>query len=119
MAKTARAEKVLSAKPIRSEVKWEVENDRVIITFKKQFTRFERFLQRWLKGPENIRVRLDEKGSYIWHLCDGKHSIKDICRKVDERYKEAIEPVGPRVTRFLTLLLQRNLIRLEPEKLEK
>ncbi|PJB22343.1 MAG: hypothetical protein CO114_00555, partial [Euryarchaeota archaeon CG_4_9_14_3_um_filter_38_12] len=49
--------------PKRLDVKWEKENGVVIITFKKNFNRFEKFLQKILKGPENIRLRMDKQGT--------------------------------------------------------
>lgn len=112
MIKTKLAE-VINAKPIRQPVNWSLENNRVVIVVKKHFTRLEKFLQKYLKGPEEVRVPLDEIGSDIWLLCDSKHTIKDICKELSEKYKEVIEPAAPRITKFLTMLLRRNFIRLE------
>lgn len=109
---------VFDAKPVRQEVKWDIENGTAVLIFKKNFTRFERALQRFLKGPENVRLRLDNKGTDIWLMCDGNNSIKGICEKMNEKYREDIEPVVPRVTKFLVMLLQRNLIKLKAEKKE-
>lgn len=105
--------KVLLAYPIRNEVKWQKENGVIIITFKKNFTRFERFLNKYLKGPEDIKLRLDEVGTRIWELCDGEHTIKDILLIIDNEFKEKIEPVDKRVSGFLEILLKRGLVRLE------
>jgi len=99
--------------PKRLDVKWEKENGVVVVTFKKNFTRFEKLLQKILKGPENIRLRMDKQGTDIWELCDGKHSVKDICDVMNEKYKEEMEPVPQRVSGFLQILLQRQLITLE------
>lgn len=105
--------KVLLAYPIRNEVYWEKENGVVIIKFKKNFTRFERFLNKYLKGPEDIRLRLDEYGTRIWELCDGEHTIKDIILRMNNEFKEKIEPVDKRVSAFLEILLKRGLISLK------
>lgn len=99
--------------PKRLDVKWEKKNGVVVVTFKKNFNRFEKLLQKILKGPENIRLRMDKQGTDIWELCDGKHSVKDICDAMNEKYKEEIEPVPQRVSGFLQILLQRQLIKLE------
>lgn len=107
--------RVLLAYPIRNDVKWQKENGVVIITFKKNFTRFERFLSKYLKGPEDIRLRLDECGTRIWELCDGNHAIKDILLMMDKEFKEKIEPVDKRVSGFLEILLKRGLISLKKE----
>ncbi len=99
--------------PKRLDVKWEKKNGVVVVTFKKNFNRFEKLLQKILKGPENIRLRMDKQGTDIWELCDGKHSVKDICDAMNEEYKEEMEPVPQRVSGFLQILLQRQLIKLE------
>ncbi|MEW6069524.1 MAG: PqqD family protein [Candidatus Thermoplasmatota archaeon] len=105
--------KVMNAKPVRQPVNWELEDGKVVIVVKKHFTKLERLLQKYLKGPENVRIPLDSLGSAIWLLCDGKHTIKEICEEMHKNYKEKIEPVAPRVTKFLVMLLRRNFIRLE------
>jgi len=49
-------------------------------------------------------------------MCDGKHTLKDICTELDEQYHEEIEPVLDRVWKFLEKLLSINLIRLSPKR---
>ena len=105
--------KLLLAVPKRLDVRWVRENDKVVIIYKKNFGRVEKFLHKHLGGPEDIRVVLDDKGTAIWEMCDGNTNIKDICTKLDERFKEEIEPVFPRTWKFLEMLMDRNLIRLE------
>jgi hypothetical protein len=108
-------QRVLTVYPVRNPVKWVRENDRIVLIYKKDFTRFEKKLQNKIGGPEDIRRPLDDKGSRIWEMCDGQHTLKDICGEMDELFHEEIEPVLDRVWKFLELLLQLNLIRLETE----
>lgn len=108
-----KVQRILYAVPKRMPVKWERDGKEIIITFKKDFTRFERWLQKKIGGPEDIRLRLDEKGARVWELCDGKHTLKEICDMLHEEFKEDIEPVFPRTSKFIEMLLQRNLITLE------
>ncbi|MFA5771789.1 MAG: PqqD family protein [Thermoplasmata archaeon] len=105
--------KLLLAVPKRIDAEWVRENDKVVIIYKKNFSRLEKFLHKHLGGPEDVRVVLDDKGTAIWEMCDGNTNIKDICTKLDEKYKEEIEPVFPRTWKFLEMLIDRNLIRLE------
>lgn len=106
-------QRVLSVYPVHNLVKWERESDRVVLIYKKDFSKFERRLQKRLGGPDVIRRPLDEKGSRIWELCDGQHTLQDICDEMDALYHEDIEPVLDRVWKFLEILLKLNLIRLE------
>jgi hypothetical protein len=105
---------ILNIRPVRNPVYWKKENGLVVIIYKKHFTRFERWLHKYIGGPEYIRRPLDEKGTVIWELCDGKHTVRDICNELDKRFKEEVEPVFPRVQKFLEMLLRLNLIRLIP-----
>jgi hypothetical protein len=108
-------QRVLGVYPVHNPVKWVHEKGRIVLTYKKDFTKFEKKLHNKLGGPEDIRRPLDDKGSKIWELCDGQHTISDICDEMDDIYHEDIEPVLDRVWKFLEILLKLNLIRLEME----
>jgi hypothetical protein len=110
---------ILTAYPVRVPVTWHKEKGIVVIIYPKSLNRFEKKLQKHIGGPENVRRTLDERGSIIWELCDGRNNIKDICDVLDTRYHEEIEPVLEYVHNALLVLLERNLIKLEQEKPEK
>ena len=110
--------RVLRALPVRTrheDVSWHhsKKDGLVVIRLKKNFTRFERALRRVAGGPEILRIPLDRPGSRIWELCDGKHTVLDIGRIMNAEFREELEPVLPRVIKFLELLLKRNLIILK------
>ncbi|HDD59488.1 MAG: PqqD family protein [Thermoplasmata archaeon] len=102
--------------PVRMPVKWYYRGERVVLEYPKNFTRFERFLHRYLGGPTTIKRPLDEVGSSIWILCDGEHSLAEIIYLVGERFKERVEPADKVVDSFIEILLKLNLIRLEKPK---
>jgi hypothetical protein len=109
--------RVLLAYPIWTEhkdFKWShnKKDGLVVIRIKKNFGRFERALRKVAGGPEFLNIPLDVQGSRIWELCDGKHNINEIAKIVYAEFKEDIEPVLPRVVKFLELLLKRNFINL-------
>jgi hypothetical protein len=108
--------RILTTYPVRNLVNWKLEAERVILEYPKDFSNFESWLQKRIGGPANIRRPLDEVGTKIWLMCDGKHSVNDICAELDEVYREEIEPVLDRVSKFLELLLRANLIRLSPKQ---
>lgn len=80
----------------------------------KNFGRFERWLHKKIGGPEDINRPLDEPGSRIWLLMDGEHTVLEICRIMDQEFKEEISPVLKKVRLFLERLLILNLIILNP-----
>jgi hypothetical protein len=110
--------RVLLAYPIRTkhqDFRWyhNKQDGLVVIKIKKNFGRFERALRKVAGGPEYLRIPLDKQGTRIWELCDGKHNILQIATIVYAEFKEDIEPVLPRVVKFLELLLKRNFICLQ------
>lgn len=107
---------LLSVIPKRNEeVKWVEEKGLVVLIYPKNFTRFERFLHKRVGGPNDIRRLLDDKGTFIWKMCDGNHNIHDICSDSHFKFKEDIEPVVRRVWGFLEKLIELNLITIEKE----
>ncbi len=87
----------------------------VVLIYKKNFTRFERWLHKLIGGPEYIRRPLDRPGTTIWDLCDGEHTILDIVNEVEELYREDVAPALPRVAKFVQMLRERNLVLLLKE----
>lgn len=102
--------------PVRANLKWRIDGEEAVVILKKNFTRFERFIQKFLKGPSYMRYRLDRLGTSIWQLCDGTHTVDEICTIMRERYQEEIEPVKKRVVLYLRMLLARGLIYFTSEK---
>jgi len=116
--------RLLLAYPIKvkhEDLKWyrTKQDGLVVIKIKKNFGRFEKALHKVAGGPEHLRIPLDEQGTRIWELCDGRHNIIQIAQIMYSEFKEDIEPVLPRVVKFLELLLKRNFIRLKAIKEQK
>ena len=108
--------RILNTYPVRNQVKWLKKDDRVVLIYPKDFTKFESWLQKRIGGPEVIKRPMDEIGSIIWIMCDGKHTVNDICTELDATYHEDVEPVLDNVSKFLEVLLKSNLIRLSPKR---
>jgi hypothetical protein len=107
-------QRLLTCIPQKNDaVEWVEEEGNVVLIYPKNFTRFERFLHRHLGGPDSIRRPLDDKGTFIWKMCDGEHSVHEICQASYDEFKEDIEPVLRRVWGFLETLLSLNLISME------
>ena len=105
---------LLSIVPKRNEaVECEEKEGLAILIYPKNFTRFEKFLHKRLGGPDNIRRPLDDKGTFIWKMCDGNHNVHEICQDSHSKFKEDIEPVMKRVWGFLEKLLELHLITIE------
>jgi len=81
-----------------------------VITYPKNFGRFEGWLHKYIGGTGEIRRPLDPYGTDIWLMCDGRHTVLEICTRMFSKYHEEIEPVFPRIKRFLEILVVRGLV---------
>ncbi len=93
-------------------VEWEEDEGTGLVTliYPKNFSSFERFLGRFLPPVREIRRPLDEPGSFIWLMLDGKTDIATVCTAVDDVFKEEMEPVLKRVVEFVRRLAKRGLV---------
>jgi hypothetical protein len=61
------------------------------------------FLQKML--PKNrspyIKANLDEIGTAVWELIDGKRTVNEIAAILEEKFQEAISPVHQRLAAFM------------------
>ena len=68
------------------------------------------FFRKYLHKP--YKIDLDEIGSYIWKLCDGKNNVSSIIDRSREYFGEKIEPAENRVKTFIKQLNRNKLIQL-------
>jgi len=63
------------------------------------------------------KLKLDGQGAFVWNLCDGKRSVREIGNRLRERFGEEPEPLYERLVVFLMDLRRRHLIDLKsPEE---
>ncbi|BAD85969.1 hypothetical protein, conserved [Thermococcus kodakarensis KOD1] len=67
------------------------------------------FLARKLHGDYR-RIELDEVGAYIWELCDGRRTVREIGKALKTRFGDEVEPLYERLLVFLLNLHKRYLI---------
>ena len=65
---------------------------------------FNRLAQMLLKKPKVTYIHLDEMGSFIWPLIDGKIDITVIGSKVDEHFGEEAHPLYERLSKYFAIL---------------
>lgn len=68
-----------------------------------------RWLQNRVKHP-HMTLSLDELGSATWLLCDGDHTVRQICQALKGSFGDKASQAEDRVTTFLSALYQKNLI---------
>ena len=92
------------------EVKWSERDGLIVVEFPKNFSRFERWLHKKLGGPTMIKRPLDKIGSDMWRLCDGNHTLLEICNIIGKKYTEEVEPVHKTVPTFISQLFMLGLV---------
>jgi hypothetical protein len=101
--------------PIR-DCDFEEKDNLVVVLFQNKKPSFieKLFFKKQLEKP--YKIDLDEIGSFIWHLCDGKKNIGEITNSAKERFLEKIEPAGQRVELFINQMTKNRIIKLYEKK---
>lgn len=74
-------------------------------------------LARFVGEPAAKRIELsDQIASDVWELCDGKRSVKEICREVAQKYKMGERETEVSVLTFLNMLRSRRLVGVPVEQ---
>ena len=94
--------------PVRLATWSEVEG-RVIIERPKPtgIGRIGEKLRYWLAVR---RIRLDEKGSLVWRLLDGRKSVADVAGALREEFGDQVEPAEERAGQLVRMLHKDDLL---------
>ena len=97
--------------PVRNEsIKW-TKDEKGIVTLEIENTGiFNKMAQKLFKKPETSYVHLDEIGSFLWPLIDGKTNIIDLGKSVKEHFGEAAEPLYERLAKYFQILESYNFV---------
>lgn len=80
----------------------EVSNDNIVTILEKQDHKVQNFFRKLkFKIPQYKKIELDEFGSTVFLLIDGKRTIKEIGKILDSKYGEKIHPLYERLLLFL------------------
>ena len=81
--------------------KWETDEQGGVTIFVENKGVFHFLAQKFLGKPKVSQVHLEEMGSFIWPLIDGKHSIADIGELVKIQFGDGAEPLYPRLISYI------------------
>ncbi len=96
------ADNYLEYVPVHNEkYRWEQDEQGVVTIFVENKGLFNRIAQLILKKPKVSQVHLEEMGSFIWPLMDGKCSILELGESVKEYFGENAEPLYPRLVQYI------------------
>ncbi|MFH1007097.1 MAG: PqqD family protein [Candidatus Latescibacterota bacterium] len=111
-AKQISREAMLSSKPIRNVlVHWERDkNGEVLITFSGAKGRTINLLARIFHVPKERKISLDEIGSAVWEMCDGKCTVERMIRNLSETHQLNRREAEVALTTYLKQLGKKRLI---------
>ena len=81
-------------------VKTEMADDGKVTLFVENKGVMNRIFQKIAHKPKYSQIHLDEMGSFIWPLCDGKTNAK----KVRARFGKKAEPLYDRLLKFFEIV---------------
>ena len=96
-------EEVLNIKfKISDDLEYEIGTDNIVTVLEKQDHKFQKFFRKLkFRIPEYKKTSLDEYGSCVFLLIDGKKTVKDIGESLEVKYGDSVHPLYERLLLFL------------------
>ncbi len=99
------SENYLEKCPVRQAgLNWSADENGMVTLDVENKGAVNRIAQKLLKKPKVSHIHLDEMGSFVWPLIDGKKTIMDIGVPVEEHFGEKAQPLYERLAQFFRIL---------------
>lgn len=104
----------------KHKVNWEKNNDERIVLLVPKFQKpvLVKYVLPRLKHP-NMRVTLDDFGSFVWKHIDGVKTVHQIGAALYDHFGENVEPVFERLGMFIRQLNRMNCLELKGQEKEE
>ena len=98
------SENYLERIPKRAEnIVWTLDENSVTLEIENKGV-FNRIAQKLFKKPKISYIHLDEMGSFIWPLLDGKKDIVELGKLVETEFGEKASPLYERLAKYFQIL---------------
>ena len=105
MKKQQQKENSLEKIPSRKEgINWSKDQNNLVTIEMENKGVANRIAQKLLKKPKISYIHLEEFGSFIWQLTDGKRDILSIGKEVREHFGDKAEPLYERLAQYILTL---------------
>ena len=105
-------EQSLASVPLRNEAIGVEHSDdgfvRLVIPLRASW--WARVISKAFYVPKTRKITLDEIGSYVWGLCDGKRSVRSIIKGLCKRYNLHRKEAEVSVVAYLRQLAKKGII---------
>lgn len=85
------------------DISFKIEAEKVVLEVENKGI-FNKIAQKLLKKPRISYIHLDDMGSFVWPLIDGKRSVYQIGDVVRDHFGEACEPLYNRLVQYMKTL---------------
>ncbi len=111
---------MLASRPMRNEsLDWESNDEcEIEIHIERQETWKVRLLSKLFYIPKKRKITLDEVGSEVWQLCNGRNCVGDMIESLSEKYQLNRKEAEVSLLQYLKTLGEKRFIgfALEGEK---
>jgi hypothetical protein len=119
--KGKKSRNLLTLVPIKN-CKWtrQKDNPELVKLYKPKFdTKFGKKIGKKLKIKPEYTINLDEYGTAVWRLCNGKITFKEIADILKTQFGDDVEPLYERLAAFFKILESNELIIFKSEDEKK
>ena len=117
MKKKKRQQNYLDLIPERaSELSWSKDEEGIVTLEVENTGIFNRIAQKLFKRPKYTKVHMEKYGSFLWPLIDGERTVMELADLQKEEFGEEVEPLYPRVVKYMQIMESYNFIKLKEEK---
>ena len=103
--RNAGSENYLERIPVRKEtIKWTCDDNGIVTLMIENKGVFNKIAQVFFKKPKISYIHLEEFGSFIWQIVDGKRDILELGKMVEEHFGEKSHPLYERLAKYFTML---------------
>ncbi len=89
---------------INQNINWSKEENGAVTLEIENKGVFNRIAQKLFGKPKISYIHLEEIGSFVWPLIDGKTDIFELGKQVKEHFGEKAEPLYPRLVKYFETL---------------
>ncbi len=89
---------------ISNKIDWILEDNGLVTISIENKGIFNRIFQILFKKPKISYIHLDEFGSNVWQLIDGKRDIIQIGKMFEEKFGNEVNPLYERLAKFFQIL---------------
>ena len=102
--------------PKRSEhLTWKTDQKGIVTLDVKNTGLMNKIMQKVFLKPEVTHIHLDEVGSFVWPLIDGKKTIVELSKDVDAAFGDKASPLYERLAKFFQILESYHFIELKKD----